>query len=269
MKRSTLTFVLSVAFVSFVPFSSRAQTSNVETVRAWTRTPIMGVPGGTLLDPTGTLADQQRYAAMVASLLASSNLVAASAAVLSNALVRLYAVAARTNDFTGRLYISADLDADPGYDNVEAYRISEAVDPDLTLHYFTHFTRELAAPPKTVWRFEVAPGVEYWSAGSVATNNATTNINGYACYDISVPRPAAIGNMVLLCHKFLKFGAPGAALDIDDSGLRIIHNGVTNTPFTGSVSYTNAAALVTNVITEIYQSGFLRVAETNTIGGTP
>ena len=45
------------AFALTVPMLLAAQTSNVETVRAWRRTHVMGVPGGTLLDPTGSIAE--------------------------------------------------------------------------------------------------------------------------------------------------------------------------------------------------------------------
>ena len=32
--------------------TASAQTSNVQTVKAWTRTHVIGIPGGGLLDPT-------------------------------------------------------------------------------------------------------------------------------------------------------------------------------------------------------------------------
>jgi len=229
----------------------------------------MGLPSGTLRDPTGTIADGQRMAAVSASTAQASNILSASAQGLTNAMERLWAVADRTNDFTGRLYISADLDSDPGYENVEAYRVHESIDTNGTIHYYTHFTRELSVPPKTIWCFEVAPGALYWSEGVTATNNATTNVFGYACYDIAVTRPAGVGNIVLICSKFLKFGAAGTPLDLPSTGLRVIIGGVTNVPFTGSVTYTNSIGAATNEIIEAYESGFLQTVITNSIGGIP
>lgn len=247
----------------------QAQTSNVQTVKAWTRSPILGIPGGGLLDPSGTLADGQRLAAVQAINSNAYILVSAGNAGLSNALSRLYAVANRTNDFTGRLYVAADLDADPDYENLEAYRVQETVDPDGTLHYYVHFTRELTVPPKTVWSFKIAPGVVYWSPGSVSTNNITTNVLGYACYNISVPRPPQIGNVVLMCHKFLKFGTTETPLDIPDSGLRITSDGTTRIPFTGSLVRTNLLAVPPCVVTKVYLSGFLNRVTTNQIEEVP
>ena len=260
-----ITYVLSVLSV----LSISAQTSNVQTVRAWTRTHVIGLPGGRLLDASGSIADAQRAAAAEAAANESSNIVAGAAIGLTNALARLWSEAHHTNDYTGRLYISADLDSDPGYENVEAFRVSESIETNGTLHYYTHFTREISVAPKTVWSFEVAPGVVYWAPGTTSTNNATTNVLGYACYDIVVKRPSAVGNAVIVCNKFLKFGAPDTPLDIPDAGLRIISGSSTNTPFTGDVIYTNAVDAVTNVITETYLSGFLHLISNNSIGGNP
>ena len=236
------------------------QTSNVQTVKAWTRTHVMGLPGGTLRDPTGTLADAQRLAAASAVSGAATGIVASAAEGLAAALARLEDAAGRTNDFTGRLYLTADLDPDPGYEQVEAYQVAEILEPGLTRQY-VHFTRELAAPPKTLWAHAVGEGAVYWSVGEAATNNATTNVNGWAAYEIAVPRPAEVGNVILRTHRFLKFGAPGQGLDIPEAGLRIVSGGETNTPFTGAVTFTNAGIETT----EIYKSGFLHGCLTNRV----
>lgn len=255
-----------LAFHLLLITSLCAQTSNVETVKAWTRTHVMGLPGGGLYDPTGTLADAQRLSAVQAVNGQASNIVAAADAGLADALARLYDAAARTNDFTGRLYVAADMDSDPGYDNVEGYVIRETVETNgVTAHYYVHYTRELDRAPETVWAFDLGNGAVGWAAGSAATNNATTNILGYACYDFAVERPAAARLVVLRTHRFLKFGAPEIPLRV--ASVRIVAGGVTNTPFTGSVVYTNSAASVTNEIIESYQSGFLQSVATNSIGG--
>lgn len=239
---------------------SQAQTSNVETVKAWTRTHIMGIPGGTVLDPTGTIADGQRAAAAAAIIVESSDIVAAANTGLTNALKRLDDAAANTNNFTGRLYLAAEMDDDPDCENIEAFVVREVYESN-TVHYFTHYTRALATPPATVWEFNPAPGVTYWATGTVATNNATTNIFGYACYDIAVGRPAAVGNILLRTNKFLKWGTADTPLDIADAGLELVCNGVTNTPYTGSVTFTNG----TLETVEIYLSGFLYTVSTNEV----
>ena len=246
-----------------------SQTSNVETVKAWTRTFVIGVPGGTVLDSSGTIADAKRLAAAQAAIAASSNLVAAAQTGISDGLASLDAVIARTNDFTGRIYLAADMEEDPEYKNVWGAIMSEAADPDGTLHYFVHYSRELANPPRTRWYFDIAPTIVAWADGAVATNNATTNIAGYACYDIAVVPPEAVGNVVLRANRYLLTGAPGYPLDIDNAGLRMIAAAQTNDAYTGSVVYTNALGSVSNEITEAYLSGMLYLTTTNAIGGTP
>lgn len=240
--------------------SAAAQTSNVETVKAWTRTHVIGIPGGGLLDPTGTIADGQRSAAAAAMIEESSNIVAAAGQGLTNALERLWDAASHTNDFTGRLYLAADMDDDPDYENIEAFVIREEYSGD-TVHYFTHYTRLLATPPKTLWSFEPSAGVTYWSPGSIDTNTPLTNILGYACYDIAVVRPPQAAGIILRTNKHLKWGTPDKPLDISDDGLEIAAGGVTNTPYTGPVVYTNGAVETV----ETYLSGFLYTVMTNAV----
>lgn len=246
--------------VSAVIIAAQAQTSNVETVRAWRRTHVMGVPGGTLLDPTGSIADGQRAAAAEAVADESGIIVAGAAAGLTNALQRLWDAADATNNFTGRLYLAADMDADPDYANIEAYVIRETYTSN-TVHYFTHYTRLLADAPKTVWAFRPSPDVTYWATGSIDTNAPLTNILGYACYDIAVERPPQAGNIVLRTNKYLKWGAPDTPLDISDDGIEIVSGGTTNRPFTGSAVFTNG----TREVIETYLSGFLYTTATNEV----
>lgn len=240
--------------------AASAQTSNVQTVKAWKRTHVIGIPGGGLLDPTGTIADGQRSAAAAAMIAESSNIVAAAGQGLTNALERLWDAADHTNDFTGRLYLAADMDDDPDYENIEAFVIREEYASN-TVHYFTHYTRMLETAPKTMWAFEPAAGVTYWAQGSIDTNAPLTNILGYACYDITVERPAQVGNIILRTNKFLKWGTADTPLDIADAGLEIVSGGTTNAPYTGSVVYTNG----TVETTETYLSGFLYTSVTNIV----
>jgi len=229
-------------------------------VKAWRRTHVIGIPGGGLLDPTGTIADGQRSAAAAAMIAESSNIVAAAGQGLTNALQRLWGAADHTNDFTGRLYLAADMDDDPDYENIEAFVIREEYASN-TVHFFTHYTRLLTDAPKTLWAFNPAPGVTYWSPGSIDTNAALTNIFGYACYEITVPRPAQIGNIILRTNKFLKWGTADTPLDIADTGLEIVSGGTTNAPYTGSVVFTNGSIETV----ETYLSGFLYTSVTNAV----
>lgn len=248
--------VLCAALCGVAP----AQTSNVQTVRAWRRTHVMGIPGGKVLDPSGTIADGQRQAAVDAMVAESSNIVAGAGAGLTNALGRLYDAAGETNKFNARIYLAADMDDDPGCENLQAFVVAEKNDP-TNVHYYTHYTRPLSVAPRTVWSFETAPGAAYWSTGSIDTNAAPTNILGYACYDICVRRPPEAGNMIMRSHKFLRWGAPNTPLDIPDEGLELVSGGVTNIPYTGSVTTTNAG--IEKIRT--FLSGFLYTVVTNEV----
>ena len=254
--------ILPIALLSVL--CAHAQTSNVETVRAWRRTHVMGLPGGTLRDPTASIADGQRQAAATASIAESSNIVAAAGVGLTNALERLWSVADQTNRFTGRLYIAADMDDDPDYENLAAFIVGESAETNV-IHYYTHYSRVLSEPPRTLWSFNPAPGLVYWAPGIIDTNAPMTNVSGYACYDISVQRPDEIGAIILRAHKFLKWGTPAVPFDIPDAGLEIVANGATNLAFTGEVTFTNAQVETI----ETYLSGFLYHTVTNQLEGTP
>lgn len=240
--------------------TSLAQTSKVVTVKAWTRTHIMGIPGGGVLDPTDTIADGQRSLAVAASVEQSGVIIAAANTGLTNALSRLYDVADNTNNFTGRLYIAADIGEDPDYANVQAFVLKEETTTSNTVFY-THYTRLLEDAPKTMWQFNPTEGVSYWAAGNIDTNAALTSVDGYDCYKITVHKPEQVGNIILRTHKFLKWGTTDAPLAIPDAGLELVCNGSTNTPYTGPVVITNGA----NEITENYLSGFLGTTTTNII----
>ncbi|MFA7098284.1 MAG: hypothetical protein WC383_17600 [Gammaproteobacteria bacterium] len=259
MKKTT------VILLTLAALGASAQTSNVQTVKGWTRTHVMGLPGGTLRDPTGRIAEGQRQAAAEYAIEESSNIVAAAGQGLTNALERLWEVAAATNSFTDRLYLAADMDADPDAENIEAYVVAESVDPDGMIHYYTHYTRLLETAPRTVWAFEPSPGVTYWSLGNIDTNKPLTNVLGHVCYDIRVERPQQVGNIILRTNRFLEWGTPETPLDISDAGLEIISGGETNRPFTGEITVTN----MPHEITRVYLSGFLHCIITNQLEAAP
>jgi hypothetical protein len=239
---------------------SDAQTSNVQTVRGWRRTHVIGVSGGSLLDASGTIASQQRLSAAQAMNNASTQLVSAASAGLTNALLRLYSAASHTNDYTGRLFIASDLEEDPGYSNILGAVVGETVSNDGTLHYFVHYNKELHSAPKTIWEFNLSEIATQWSIGT--STNETTNFNGYACYDISVKRPDDTWNYVLRAKKFMLFGSPSIPLALSDAGLELIVGSLTNRPFTGSDVYTDG----THVVTDTYLSGLLYTSATNFFG---
>jgi hypothetical protein len=244
----------AIAILCFLAVTAGAQTSNVERVKAWTRTFVMGDPlTGTLLDPTGTLAPAIRQMAIEESLAGASNLLAAAQSGLSNGVARLIAVTNRISEFEGRIYLAADMDNDEGYSNLWSAVISESVETNGTIHYYCHYSRALATPPSTMWEFDIAESNKVWVAGVTSTNNVTTNVLGYACYDIAVQRPAAALNMTVRANKFMRLGTPTVPFDLSAAGLVLIHGGVTNTPWTGTLVYTNNSI----VTTEVYSSGLM------------
>jgi len=243
-----------VAILLCLSLSVIAQTSNVETVKAWRRDYVMGDPAtGELIDPTGTIAPATRQYALDAALAASSNLVVAAYTGLTNALARLYACTNRISEFDGRIYIAADMDNDEGYSNLWSAVISEATGTNNVIHYYCHYSRELATPPKTMWEFDISESNKVWVAGLADTNNVTTNVLGYACYNIAVQRPAAALNMTVRANKFMKLGSPAIPFDLAPSGLVVISGGTTNTPYTGTIVTTNAGIITT----EVYTSGLM------------
>jgi hypothetical protein len=243
-----------IAIVLLLAISAIAQTSNVETVKGWRRDPVMGDPvTGELLDPSGLLAPAIRQMAVEESISASSNLVTAAHTGLTNAMARLLAVTNRVSEFDGRIYIAADMDNDDGFSNLWSAVISESLGTNNTIHYYCHYSRELSSPPKTMWEFDLSISNKVWVAGQTSTNNVTTNVLGYACYDISVPKPEAALNMTIRANKFMKLGTPSVPFDLAAAGVVLIQGGVPNTPYTGTIVTTNAGIITT----EVYTSGLM------------
>lgn len=246
--------IKTITIFALLSVSAIAQTSNVETVKGWRRDPVMGDPAtGELLDPSGLLAPAIRQLAVEESIAASSNLVAAAYTGLTNATARLLAVTNRLSEFEGRMYIAADMDNDDGFSNLWSAVISESLGTSNTVHYYCHYSRLLATPPRTMWEFNLSPSNSIWVAGQTSTNNVTTNVLGYACYDIAVPRPEAALNMTIRANKFMKLGTPTIPFDLAAAGLVLIQGGTTKTPYTGTIVTTNAGIITT----EVYTSGLM------------
>ena len=252
-KEAILWFSIGAGIVALMhATTTHAQTSNVETVRAWTRSPVMGDPQtGELRDTSGLIVDAQRVATVEAAIEESTNIVISARTGLTNAMARLLAVTNRISSYNGRIYIAADMDNDPGYSNLWSAVIAESQTTNGTIHYYCHYSRTLSAPPRTIWPFSFEDAPTVWVYGQAPTNNVTTNVLGYACYDISVQKPAAALNMTVRTHKFMKFGTPDIPFDIPAAGIVIIEGTTTNTFFSGTLVSTNAGI----VTTEVYSSG--------------
>jgi len=249
-----------ISIVSLLALTSMAQTSNVETVKAWMRDPVMAdLQTGELRDTSGQIANGQRMAAVDAAIEASTNLVVAANTGLTNALARLYAVTNRVSEFAGRIYIAADMDVEEGYSNIWITTGREWIDSEGAVNYWINSNYELATCPRTLWDFEVSPTLIIVGVGEPQNNgNVVTNINGIAYYHVKVPRPAGVGNVVIRTHKHLKFGHATTPLDLASSGMTL--NGAEL--YTGIIAETNN----NRVVTRTYLSGLLKSRVETTTG---
>jgi len=243
--------IKSIAITILLAFTATAQTSNVETVKAWVRNPVMAdVETGLLRDTSGLIAEGQRAAAIEAGLSQSTTLINAARSGLTNALQSLYAVTNRIAEFTGRIYIAADMDEAEGYSNIWVSTGREWVEDTTNVHYWIYSNYNLATCPATLWDFELSPTEVVYVAGEIQNGgNAVTNINGISYYHVKVPRPAGAANVVIRTHKHLKIGHATKPLDLAPAGMTL--NGTKL--FTGVISETNG----TRVVTRTYSNGAL------------
>lgn len=251
--------MINAILIIFLSLPILAQTSNVETVKAWTRDPVMAdLATGELRDTSGLIANGQRVAAIQAGLDASTNLVVASNAGLTNALASLYAVTNRISEFNGRIYIAADMDMDEANSNIYVAVGREWIEDPTNLNYWVYSNYELATCPRTIWDFELSPTEIVYVEGLPQNDgNAVTNINGFSYFHVKVPRPSSVGNVVIRTHKHLMTGHATTPLDLAASGLTLDGADL----FTGSICETNG----TRVLTRTYSHGVLVTrAETTT-----
>ena len=251
--------IKAIAIAAMFALACVAQTSNVETVKAWTRNPVMAdTLTGELLDASGQIGEGQRIAAAAAALEASTNLVVASNAGLTNALAGLYAVTNRISGFNGRIYLAADMDEAEGNSNIWTSVGKEWVEPDGSVHYWIYSNFTLETCPRTIWDFEVSPTEVIHAFGEIQNEGlSVTNINGFAMYHIRVPRPSGAGNVVIRTHKHLKTGHSTTPLDLSPSGMTIDGQEL----FSGTICETNG----TRVLSRTYSHGSLvSRAETTT-----
>lgn len=250
----------TIIFTAMLAISAYAQTSNVETVKAWTRDPIMAdLLTGELRDTSGMIADGQRLAAVEAGIDACTNLVTAANTGLTNALASLYAVTNRVSGFEGRIYIAADMDVDEGNSNIWFTTGREWIDQDLAINYWINCSHEIAVFPETIWDFEIsATEVVYVAGEAQNSGQPVTNINGIVYYHIKVPRPSAVGNVVIRTHKHLKMGHASKPLNLSSSGMTL--NGAEL--YTGIIAETNN----NRVVTRTYSHGALVTRSETTTG---
>jgi hypothetical protein len=243
--------IYKVIIAILFSFSVSAQTSNVQTVKAWTRNPVMGDPvTGELRDTSGMIGDAQRVAAIDAAMSESTNMLIAARTGLTNGLASLYAVTNRISEFEGRIYIAADMDESEGYSNVWMSVGKEWTDGNTNVNYWIYSNYELATCPATIWDFEVSATEVIYSQGEIQNEgNAVTNINGIAYYHVIVPRPSGVGNVVMRTNKHLKVGHSSKPLDLSAAGLTL--NG--SALYSGTISETNGL----RVVTRTYSNGIL------------
>lgn len=243
--------IKTIIISAILALGAYAQTSNVETVKAWTRDPVMAdLQTGELRDTSGLIANGQRMAAMEAGLDACTNLVTAANAGLSNALTRLYALTNRISEFEGRIYIAADMDVDEGNSNIWFTTGREWVDQDLAVNYWINCSHEISVFPETIWDFEVSPTEVVYVAGEAQNSGQpVTNINGIAYYHIKVPRPQGVGNVVIRTNKHLKMGHASKPLNLASAGITLDGAAL----YTGIISETNN----NRVVTRTYSHGAL------------
>jgi hypothetical protein len=215
--------IKTLFIVALLALPALAQTSNVETVKAWTRDPVMAdLATGELRDTSGQIAEGQRLASIESALEASTNLVIASNTGLTNALAALYAVTNRVSEFNGRIYLAADMDEAEGNSNIWMSVGREWVEPDGSVHYWLYSNFTLETCPRTIWDFEVSPTQVIYAFGEVQNGGvAVTNVNGFAMYHVRVPRPSGVGNVVIRTNKHLKTGHATEPLDLSPSGMTI------------------------------------------------
>lgn len=249
--------IKTIAIAILFAFSAVAQTSNVQKVKAWVRNPVMGdTATGELRDTSGLIADGQRAAAIEAALQQSTNMINAAHSGLTNALQSLYAVTNRIEEFTGRIYIAADMDEDVAYSNVYLSVGKEWIEDTTNINYWVYSNYELATCPATIWDFELAPTEIVYVEGQIQNEgNAVTNINSISYYHIKVTRPAGAANVVIRSHKHLKIGHTTKPLDLASAGMTLDGADL----FTGTISETNN----TRVVTRTYSHGVL-VTRTDT-----
>lgn len=182
---------------------------------AWKRTFILGIPGGKLVDPTGTLAPYTRLASIEA---ANSNLTHISAqaiASISNQLHRLYASTNHIADFTRKQFVQAHLYPDmTGRDNWWSYNAREWTDGTYD-YAWVYFSRDLVVPPvvKRRYRTETSTNVVEGQWINWSTNGLPM-VEGFAnCHLIRYERPEDARMAVCFSNPYVKNGSDEQGFD--------------------------------------------------------
>ena len=246
--------IIIIALVAFSAFADTTN-SNVQLVKSWQRHPVQAdTQTGAIYDRSGQITPALRLQTQIAVLEHQAELIASAYTGLTNSLQRLYAATNRMNEFSGRLYIAADMDNDPAYSNFWAGVIGEAYDTNGDALYSVHFSQSMADAPETLWGVEVESGNITYVPG-ISLNTNAVMCSGYECWQYRVPRPSVASNITLRTHKFMKIGSPVKPLNLAPAGFRLIEGNETNDLFTGTLVDTNGSKIVTRTfITGVLKS---------------
>lgn len=230
-------------FVLSVDNAVTSVVSNVQTSRGWKRTFVIGEKGGTLLDASGRIADYQSGAAVEAAAAHLPEIMDAAHTGLTNSLAKLYAATNHIGEFTDRVFIAGDLQADSERANWWCYIANEArVGPDDV--FYVWFSQDMPNPPRMVFRYRLDVGV----AEVEANWELPWSGNSYDCGDFrgcrkcSVPRPASVGNVTMRVNAYPRIGTDEGGVDFARKVFAFVDGTVTNFPWTGL--WTNSAGRV-------------------------
>ena len=189
-------------------------TANVD-APAWKRTHIIGLPGGKLVDPTGTLAPYSKMAAITAANDELNHISAEAIASISNQLARLYANTNRIANFSRKMFVQAHLYPDmTGRDNWWSYIPRQWTDGTNDWAW-VYFSRDLTVAPvlKRRYRTETSTNVVEGAWVNWSTNNLPM-IEGFAnCHLIRYERPEDCRMVVVFNNPYVFNGTKEQGFD--------------------------------------------------------
>jgi len=199
-----------------------ASTTNVVTnatkavdAPAWKRTFVLGLPGGELVDPTGTLAPYTRLKAITSANDQLDHISADAIASISNQLARLYSNTNRIADFTRKQFVQAHLYPDMiGRDNWWSYNAREWTD-GTNDYAWVYFSRDLLVAPvlKRRYRTETSTNVVEGQWMDWRTNDLPM-VEGFAnCHLIRYERPEDARMAVCFSNPYVRNGSADGGFD--------------------------------------------------------
>lgn len=226
--------------------------SNVQTVRSWKRYFVLGEANGTLKDASKTIADYLSGETLERTAEMLPQFIDAAHEGLTNALSTLYAVTNRVNDFTDRIYIAGDLEADDiERANFWTYIAAQSFDDGEDI-FDVWFSSELHDPPRMTFRYSTDIGVENVAA-RWENWQTTRTVSGFEnCHRCYVERPAFAAHAVMKANAYPRIGHPSEGFDWMRKTFFLTDeaHSVTNVPWTGL--WTNSNNQVLSFINGIY-----------------